>query len=70
MEQNISYVFRLFYSIYYTADTINLFQICTIDLNVWKLIQIYFTNPSIGTTDYKVSSVVMLKSEVYIIFII
>jgi len=34
MEQNISYVFSLFYSIYYTADTINLFQICTIDLNV------------------------------------
>ena len=74
MEQNISYELRLFYSSYYTADTSNglvwydLFQICTIDLNFLKLIQIYFTAPSIGTTDDTVPSVVTFKSEVHIIF--
>ena len=75
MEQNISYELRLFYSSYYTADTSNrlvwydLFQICTIDLNFFKLIQIYFTAPSIGTTDDTVPSVVTFKSEVHIIYI-
>jgi len=52
----------------YWTSLINLFQIFTIDLNFLKLIQIYFTAHSIGTTDDTVSSVVMFKSEVYIIF--
>ena len=42
-----------------------MFHICTIDLNFWKLIEIYFTASSIGTTDDTVLSVVRSIHHIY-----